>query len=252
MRVRLLASAAVLAFAVTVAPAVSAQQILWYNPIDAVCVGGSCGLIDGSMQRSFTSAVTLYLPLDVPAGLQVTAVVACASSATGSWFLEEWHGMDATTLHRGSDTFTINGCDTTAVTPFVPAGPLTFWIPATNNGMRFGAVGLRVVPETSDVGEAPRTEGQFPIRVEAAPNPFREDTAIAWEASRPGAVDVAVYDARGRRVRGLYHGAREAGSCETAWDGRDEAGAKLPAGVYFVRAMATSGESNVCRVVHLE
>ena len=45
-----------------------------------------------------------------------------------------------------------------------------------------------------------------------------------------------LYDIRGRLVRTLEDGVKDGGDFQTAWDGRDDAGRRLPAGVYFCRA----------------
>jgi len=52
-----------------------------------------------------------------------------------------------------------------------------------------------------------------------------------------GRLDAALFDVRGRRIAVLLSGARvAAGASEIAWDGRDDGGRRVPAGVYFVRA----------------
>ncbi|HET7226093.1 MAG TPA: S8 family serine peptidase, partial [Candidatus Eisenbacteria bacterium] len=61
----------------------------------------------------------------------------------------------------------------------------------------------------------------------AAPNPFTGGTRLAVPAGAP----VDVLDVAGRRRRTLV--ARADGSA--AWDGRDQAGRMVPAGIYFVR-----------------
>lgn len=57
-------------------------------------------------------------------------------------------------------------------------------------------------------------------------------------------VDVTLHDAQGRLVRALARGARAAGEHVLAWDGRDDAGQALPAGVYVVRARAGAGAAS--------
>jgi flagellar basal-body rod modification protein FlgD len=60
----------------------------------------------------------------------------------------------------------------------------------------------------------------------------------------PGAVTVDVHDSRGRRVRRLHAGPLPAGRHGFAWDGLDEAGRAAPPGVYFVRALAATGQAS--------
>jgi endonuclease I len=73
----------------------------------------------------------------------------------------------------------------------------------------------------------------------AAPNPFVTSTSFAYELARSGPVTLGVFDVTGRRVRALASGATQAaGTHSLAWDGRDDAGAPVAAGLYFVRLEA--------------
>ncbi|HET7224102.1 MAG TPA: FlgD immunoglobulin-like domain containing protein [Candidatus Eisenbacteria bacterium] len=70
-----------------------------------------------------------------------------------------------------------------------------------------------------------------------APNPGRGGTRIGFALARAADVALDVVDASGRRVASLG-GSFGAGRAELPWDGRDSAGAPLPAGLYFVRMRA--------------
>ena len=65
--------------------------------------------------------------------------------------------------------------------------------------------------------------------------PSRSESAELGRA-RPGSVDLRVFDARGRLVRALDAGKRDAGWSAQEWDGRDGEGHSVPTGVYSVRA----------------
>ena len=69
------------------------------------------------------------------------------------------------------------------------------------------------------------------------PNPFNPRTAIRFEVpgASGGAVELAVFDLLGQRVRTLASGSIEAGSHEITWDGRDEMGRDVSSGVYVAR-----------------
>jgi flagellar hook assembly protein FlgD len=57
-----------------------------------------------------------------------------------------------------------------------------------------------------------------------------------------GNVDLAVFDAVGRRVANLAAGAFPAGDWSMTWDGRDEAtGEPAPSGTYFLRLETGTG-----------
>ena len=66
------------------------------------------------------------------------------------------------------------------------------------------------------------------------PNPFNPAVVIPLElATAAAGVSLTVYDVLGRRVRQVWDGALGAGSHRFVWDGRDEAGKGVAAGVYI-------------------
>ena len=69
-----------------------------------------------------------------------------------------------------------------------------------------------------------------------APNPFAGRTTIGFDLARGEHVTLRVFDVTGRVVRTLANGAEmQPGSHRVEWDGRDDRGAKLGAGLYFCR-----------------
>jgi hypothetical protein len=77
----------------------------------------------------------------------------------------------------------------------------------------------------------------------AAPNPFTRATTIRFTAPPGDPVRLTIHDLAGRRVRTLVNG-RGTGEPRTAtWDGRDDAGRVLSAGVYFCRLVAGAGQT---------
>jgi hypothetical protein len=72
----------------------------------------------------------------------------------------------------------------------------------------------------------------------AFPNPFRVVTSFRVWLEGPGEVVVQVVDVAGRRVRLLHQGSLPHGGREFRWDGRDDDGAALPSGRYFVTVRA--------------
>ena len=78
--------------------------------------------------------------------------------------------------------------------------------------------------------------------VVAAPNPFNPATQISYGIDRAGSVDLRIMDARGALVRTLFTGSRDIGHYSERWDGRDDSGRAVAAGVYFVRLTAPSGQ----------
>jgi hypothetical protein len=67
----------------------------------------------------------------------------------------------------------------------------------------------------------------------ASPNPLNPSTTISFELSRPGSVQLNVYDVSGRLVKTLANGFMGAGSHSVGWDGTSRQGARVASGVYF-------------------
>jgi hypothetical protein len=68
------------------------------------------------------------------------------------------------------------------------------------------------------------------------PNPFHADVRMAYVVSRGGqAVSIRMYDLSGRLVRSLVDGPMGAGRHVATWDAHDDQGARVRAGMYFVR-----------------
>ncbi len=87
--------------------------------------------------------------------------------------------------------------------------------------------------------------------VAVGPNPFNPRTEIRYELAAPARVTLVVHDLRGRPVRALARGFRGAGTHVASWDGRDEGGRPLPAGVYVCRLQA-AGRADSRRLLLLK
>ncbi|MBI5711146.1 MAG: hypothetical protein HZC42_12735, partial [Candidatus Eisenbacteria bacterium] len=71
-----------------------------------------------------------------------------------------------------------------------------------------------------------------------APNPARDEVAFRFALPREARVELAIFDAAGRRVRTLVAGVRAGGEHAPRWDLSDEAGRSVGAGLYFARLEA--------------
>ena len=84
----------------------------------------------------------------------------------------------------------------------------------------------------------------------AFPNPFVRSSTLGYYLPQPADVRLAVFDLLGREIRVLHAGRREPGDHRARWDGTTGAGARAPAGVYFVR-LASATQTATQRVVLL-
>ncbi len=71
-----------------------------------------------------------------------------------------------------------------------------------------------------------------------SPNPFRGSSHLEFFLAQAGPAEVSVYALDGRKVAGLAGGDFAPGTHPVSWDGRDAAGARAPAGIYFVQLRA--------------
>jgi hypothetical protein len=99
-------------------------------------------------------------------------------------------------------------------------------------------------------GSAPAPfAGRTALRL-AFPNPFGHSTTVVFSLHASGPADVGVYDVAGRHVRTLLRGVQAAGEHTVAWDGTDDSGMRLNAGVYMLRLDAGGhSETRTLRLV---
>jgi len=104
---------------------------------------------------------------------------------------------------------------------------------------------LRVVQQRPPI-TAVSPRGHVAPRLHApSPNPANPSTTLTFDQPRDGRAGLRLYDAGGRLVRVLVaNDALAAGSHAYRWDGRDDAGREVPAGVYFVKVTTPSGETS--------
>jgi hypothetical protein len=91
-------------------------------------------------------------------------------------------------------------------------------------------------------GDRPETEPEaIPLKTELLapyPNPFNPQVTIAYTLKEQAEVRIAVFDIRGRRVREINPGLKQAGVHREIWQGKDDRGRKQASGVYFIRLHA--------------
>lgn len=90
-------------------------------------------------------------------------------------------------------------------------------------------------------------------RLEAnVPNPFNPATQLHYVLATEAAVTLRIYDVTGRRIRTLVDAKQLTGPHGVTWDGTDEAGRRVSAGVYAcrfdVRSLAEGGEAPLTQV----
>lgn len=149
---------------------------------------------------------------------------------------------------RAPDASSSAWYDFDASASFATSGPV-FDLPpgyTANSADGFLVDNLYVPPVSTGIAADARAPGAVGIAL--APNPFRGACDIAFELPRPAETWLRVHDVTGRLVRTLRDGTLPAGEHREAWDGNDDAGRPVAAGVYFLRLVA-DGRSTGKRVV---
>jgi hypothetical protein len=92
--------------------------------------------------------------------------------------------------------------------------------------------------------------GAAELAFAVAPNPARTPR-MTFSLPARGDVEIGVFDLQGRRIAQVAKGSYGAGIHSLEWDGRDSAGRRVGAGVYFY-SFRTGTESRVVRGVVLQ
>jgi hypothetical protein len=138
----------------------------------------------------------------------------------------------------------------------IPSGETTdVVLTFSSRGLAPGTYGgtIRVQPEVGPTAYVPvllhvgditgvsgdRGAPQTMVLEAAKPNPFAVSAILHYGLPTAQAAQLVVYDASGRAVRTLARGTAAAGYYAVEWNGRDEAGRAMPAGVYFARLQTT-------------
>ena len=95
------------------------------------------------------------------------------------------------------------------------------------------------------------TQGMLDKLLPARPNPFGGQLALSYSLAAPARAELEVYDVAGRLVRRLGGDRVAAGEHRVDWDGRDQAGHALEAGMYYYRLNVDGRASEARNAVRL-
>jgi tripartite motif-containing protein 71 len=108
---------------------------------------------------------------------------------------------------------------------------------------------LKYGPVIASVSPGPLAAGSS--LAAAAPNPSSSTTSLRFTLPREPGAELAIFDVRGRRIRSWRWEMPEPGPHELVWDGRTEAGTRVPPGIYFER-LSVAGRGSGRRLVRIE
>jgi hypothetical protein len=104
-------------------------------------------------------------------------------------------------------------------------------------------ISIEILPQLP-AGLDVRDAGQLAFLAPARPNPVTAATTIRFRLATPSQATLELFDAGGRRVRQLIDRELTAGVHEIAWDGKDDSGDRVSAGVYFYKLRAGAFEQS--------
>ncbi len=90
------------------------------------------------------------------------------------------------------------------------------------------------------------------ISLKSSPNPVIGRMNLNINTSSSGQATVAIYNISGQRVATIFQGRLSAGSHRFNWEGRDDRGRMLPAGVYFVDLETAGGGRATNKFIKLQ
>jgi glucose/arabinose dehydrogenase len=122
-----------------------------------------------------------------------------------------------------------------------PDGSLWYCMQSTTSYLNTGTIGkIAYTAGSTSVGHAPP-----PLGMSAWPLPAPGSVSFALRLPAAALVTLELYDVRGRLVRTLLPAqARGAGTASLTWDGRDDAGRALRAGLYWARLRSGAAAVN--------
>jgi hypothetical protein len=147
--------------------------------------------------------------------------------------------------------------------PWMTFDPEELWSlelinPAVNNNsgrnwvlsQKDGTPGLRNAPYFPDAIDDLPLLPDIAKLTSCYPNPFSEGVYIEFTLNKPGKFSLSILDVNGRTRRVIKEDDRINTTHNLYWDGNDESGKPLPAGVYFYR-LETDGFSDIKRLVKI-
>ncbi|MBC8423106.1 family 16 glycosylhydrolase [bacterium] len=177
----------------------------------------------------------LEYTVSVPVAGEYTIETRVASLSVGGTFHLEFDGQDKTgdvsvPVTGGWQTWT-----TVSTTATLASGTQVMRFVTTLEGFN---VNYFEVPDLP-TAVLPDLQSARCVLHPCYPNPFNPTTTISYDLPEPKTVNLTIYDVAGERIQTLLAAeSAEAGRHEVVWNGRDETGRVVAAGVYFCRLEA--------------
>ncbi len=119
----------------------------------------------------------------------------------------------------------------------LPSGVYDGHVRVTGNGGTVILPLVLAVGSPVSVDEPQQLPRQFTLQ-QNYPNPFNPETIIRYSLPELSSVRIAIYNTLGQQVRLLRQTREPAGEYLVNWDGRNEAGERMPSGIYVYQIQA--------------
>jgi hypothetical protein len=212
----------------------------------AVLSGGGNGVAPGSVTLTFDvddafPFVTL-VSMIAPSPDWFVGVSGLSLRENGAWIQQ---AVIPLVVHdAGTDSGPTYASPNQATVPPVPIFQHGYGPFAANN-----VVGTFTFVRTAVVGVPPAFPGDSGHLLTLGPNPLRQMTRFEIQIPSGRSGDLAVYGVGGQRVRQLFHGETSGQARVVSWNGRDDRGILVPAGLYFVALRGDGLRPPAARVV---
>ena len=163
-------------------------------------------------------------------------------------------------LNDATLSISVTSAPTSETYPIVdaPSGHLFGEFQGLPEGAEIDGFAIHYDPEGGDVvltppmGTGVGTDPRAPVAAfYSRPNPSRGRCHVVYELNTSARVSLDVFDVGGRRVRTLlFDTLRGPGERREIWDGRTDAGASVPSGIYWLR-LETGGRSFTAQQVEI-
>jgi hypothetical protein len=161
---------------------------------------------------------------------------------TGFVWTQETGVVDAPTWLATNGVFVDPNFTIQALTAMTPDGTKIFGYgqmlvsPFTRKAFR--------ITVASPVGVQPQGPSTGMALSAPSPNPSSSATRLEFELAQSSNADLTIFDAAGRRIATLLSGEQPAGRRTVTWNGQDEGGQTVAAGIYFARLSTPRGATS--------
>lgn len=120
----------------------------------------------------------------------------------------------------------------------------TIYPAASRNAVMSAVIDYLMMMNSVQDGDKAKLPSQFEL-TQNYPNPFNPGTTLRFGLPESANVRLVVYDLRGRTVRTLIDNQLSPGWHKILWNGRDDMGMEVSAGIYFARLQGGGVEKSV-------